>query len=234
MNSSFTSAIARALPPASRQSQFRASPLHIMRSFSSSPSIRANDKGQAREIERNILGANRGSGAKSDEDNPFNVLGKIVGNRRTPQSPTPDYTRMAESLESEVMKHAYADRAPPHHLHVFSHRRNTHITLTRPNGEPIMCLSCGNLGFQKAARGGYDPAYQLTNYFFTKIHEKGLLLDIQRLELIFRDFGPGRDAFVRVLLGQEGRAIRGLISRVTDATRIKFGGTRSRHVRRLG
>ena len=59
-------------------------------------------------------------------------------------------------------------------------------------------------------------------------------MEIKRLEVVFRDFGPGREAFTKVLLGSEGRNIRGLVSRVTDATRLKFGGTRSRKVRRLG
>lgn len=98
----------------------------------------------------------------------------------------------------------------------------------------MLSMSCGNLGFRKAGRAGYDPAYQLAAHVFGKIHEKGILLEIQRMELILRDFGPGREAFVKVLLGNEGRAIRGLVSRVTDATRIKFGGTRSRKSRRLG
>lgn len=145
-----------------------------------------------------------------------------------------DYARMTADLQDEAMKNAYSDRRPSHHLHCYAHKHNTHVTLTRPNGEPILSMSCGQLGFRKAGRAGYDPAYQLTAHVFSKIHEKGILLEIQRLELILRDFGPGREAFVKVLLGNEGRAIRGLVGRVTDSTRIKFGGTRSRKSRRLG
>jgi len=35
-------------------------------------------------------------------------------------------------------------------------------------------------------------------------------------------------------LGTEGRLLRGKIGTVSDATRLKFGGTRSRKPRRLG
>lgn len=145
-----------------------------------------------------------------------------------------DYARMAEKLEADMMKHPYADRAPPHHLHVYSHKHNTILTLTRPNGNPMMSIGCGQIGFRKAGRSGFDPAYQLSSHVMSQIQERGYLLEIKRLEIVFRGFGKGRDAFTKVLLGNEGRRIRGLVSRVTDSTRVKFGGTRSRKVRRLG
>lgn len=129
---------------------------------------------------------------------------------------------------------AYGNRTPPYNLHVYAHKHNTIITLTRPNGNPIMSLGCGNIGFRKSHRSGYDPAYQLSSHVFAQIQERGLLHEINNIALVLRGFGMGRDAFIKVLLGNEGRNIRPLVSRVTDATRIKFGGTRSRHVRRLG
>ena len=56
---------------------------------------------------------------------------------------------------------------------------------------------------------------------------------IRHLEVVLRDFGPGREALTKILLGAEGRALRGRIIRVMDATRLKFGGTRSSNPRRL-
>lgn len=66
-----------------------------------------------------------------------------------------------------------------------------------------------------------------------RIIQRGLLREIQALELVLRDFGPGREAFTKILMGQEGKALRGRIVRVMDATRLKFGGTRSPRPRRL-
>lgn len=57
---------------------------------------------------------------------------------------------------------------------------------------------------------------------------------IRQLEVVLRDFGPGRQAVGKILLGSEGRALRSRIVRVMDSTRLKFGGTRSKKPRRLG
>ncbi|RAL11537.1 mitochondrial 37S ribosomal protein uS11m [Aspergillus homomorphus CBS 101889] len=141
---------------------------------------------------------------------------------------------MAESLEAEILKQPYADRAPPHYLHIYAHRRNTILTLTKPNGNVMLSLSCGHLGFRKSGRSGYDPAFQLTSHFFAQMHERAYMLEIKRLELVFRDFGQGREAFTKVLMGNEGKNVRNAVVSVTDSTRLKFGGTKSRHVRRLG
>lgn len=54
------------------------------------------------------------------------------------------------------------------------------------------------------------------------------------IEVVLRGYGQGREAFQKALLGSEGRLVKGLVKKVTDNTRLKFGGTRSRAVRRLG
>lgn len=139
-----------------------------------------------------------------------------------------------ERVQKNVFEQPYETASPAHNLHVFAHRRSTIITLTRPNHEVMLTQACGNIGFRHAKRKGYDPAHQLTSHTLARIQEQGWLQEIKRLELIFRDFGPGREAFTKILLGNEGKNFHPLISRVTDATRLKFGGTRSPQVRRLG
>ncbi|KAI4134142.1 MAG: hypothetical protein LQ347_001762 [Umbilicaria vellea] len=123
---------------------------------------------------------------------------------------------------------------PPHHLHIYATKHNTHITLTRPSRDPLLSVSSGNIGFRKAARGTYDAGYQLGAYVMGRIQQKGYLGEIQYLEVVLRGFGPGREAVGKVLLGSEGRNLRPRVVRVTDATRLKFGGTRSKKPRRLG
>ncbi|EGE06405.1 VPS9 domain-containing protein [Trichophyton equinum CBS 127.97] len=85
----------------------------------------------------------------------------------------------------------------------------------------------GNIGFRKGHRGDYDAAHQLAVYVMGKIQERGFLMQINGLEVILRGFGPGREAFTKVLLGKEGKVLRERIVRVSDSTRLKFGGTRS-------
>ena len=127
-------------------------------------------------------------------------------------------------------------RKEPYHLNVYATKHNCHITWTRPNREPILSKSAGNLSFKKGQRGQFDSAYQLSTFVMSKMQEKGLsTIDSGQIEieLILRGFGPGREAFTKALLSSEGRFLQDKISRVVDATRLKFGGTRSRNVRRL-
>lgn len=125
-----------------------------------------------------------------------------------------------------------------HHLHVYATKHNTHITLTNPERGALISVSTGIIGARKAQRGTYDAAYQLAAWVMKQIPQKGQdrkwYKDLKRIELVLRGFGPGREAVTKVLMGSEGRDIRKKIVRVTDATRLKFGGVRSPKPRRLG
>jgi small subunit ribosomal protein S11 len=125
-------------------------------------------------------------------------------------------------------------REEPHHIHVYATRHNTHITITRPDYSPLLSKSAGNIGFRHSQRKHYDSAFQLAAYVFEKLHETGKSRDITKLAVILRGFGAGREAVTKALLGSEGRYLRGKIVSVSDATRLKFGGTRSKKPRRLG
>lgn len=163
----------------------------------------------------------------------------------TPHHPTPfpssTLLNFSSHLQSQVKNgdisreklNAPIRLPPPHHLHVFATKHNCHITLSNGARKPLISVSAGNIGFRKHARGTYDAGYQLGAYVMGRIMQRGLLREIQALELVLRDFGPGREAVTKILMGQEGKALRGRIVRVMDATRLKFGGTRSPRPRRL-
>ncbi|KZZ96137.1 Ribosomal protein S11 [Moelleriella libera RCEF 2490] len=125
------------------------------------------------------------------------------------------------------------DDLEPYHFHVYSHKHNTHITCTKPNREPIISMSCGNIGYRKSRRGTFDSAYSLTKYVLERLIHTGWPMKMRRLELVLRGFGQGREAVVKVLMSPEGKILREKIVRVADSTRIKFGGTRSEKPRRL-
>lgn len=166
---------------------------------------------------------------------------------------------IAQSAQEEAATRSNAKISAdePYHLNVYAHRHNMHITFTEPSRNPILSFSAGNIGLRKAQRSSYDACFQLAAYTFRKMAEKQwrvggkkmthntmkTLSDIRRpgamhggsgIEIVFRGFGPGREAFQKALLGTEGRMIKPLVSKVTDSTRLKFGGTRSPKVRRLG
>jgi len=137
-------------------------------------------------------------------------------------------------------------------MHIYASRQNVHITVMRPPAwtDPItekqygmgknphrtvaLSMSAGNIGFRKAGRKHYDSAFQLAGYVLTRMRESGIAALIEEMEVSLRGFGAGREAVSRALLGTEGRQLRHKVTRVTDATRLKFGGTRSRKPRRLG
>ncbi|QDS74236.1 hypothetical protein FKW77_002763 [Venturia effusa] len=119
----------------------------------------------------------------------------------------------------------------PHRLHIYTTKHNTHITLARPNTEPILAFSAGNIGFRKGQRGSYDAAFQLASYVFKMMKDRALLQDsnernmdfddldmkiedpIRNLEIVLRGFGKGKEAVVKAIMGNEGRNLRSKIIR---------------------
>lgn len=149
-----------------------------------------------------------------------NSLGSVI-----PNNPNAEFGNLAKGEWEED------DR---HHIHIYAHKHNTHITLTDPSRNPMVSVSCGNIGFKKAGRGTYDAAYQLAAFVMLRIKDMGWLPKIQKIELVYRGFGKGREAVTKAILGSEGKDIRPLINKLSDSTRLKFGGTRSKKPRRLG
>ncbi|KAL2052680.1 hypothetical protein ABVK25_006920 [Lepraria finkii] len=152
------------------------------------------------------------------------------------------YTRTSNQQNPRSTSLTYREPPKPHRLHIYATKHNCHITLAQGNRDALISVSSGNLGFRKAARGSYDAAYQLGAFMMSKITSQGMLSDeypgkggpIRALEVVLRDFGPGREAVTKILLGSEGKGLRSRILRVMDSTRLKFGGTRSKKPRRLG
>ena len=183
---------------------------------------------------------------KAESTDPTELFKKVLGeterrvtrDRSGPSSRLQELGRTAQlTVNSRSAAGASAktnvDGNVPHHLHVYATKHNTHIAFTRPNGDPILGLACGNIGFRKSHRGTFDSAYQLSTFIMGKMLEGGHLAKVEKIEIVFRGYGPGREAFQKALLGTEGRRIKPLVQRATDYTRLKFGGCKSRNVRRL-
>ena len=145
-----------------------------------------------------------------------------------------DTSALDGSSGLDSMKQDAADHLDEYHFNVYGHKKNTHITVSKPNRDVIISLSTGNLGFKKSNRHTFDAAYQLGAYVMDRLTHMGWHKKIKKMEVILRGFGPGREAATKILLGSEGRFFRNAITRVSDATRLKFGGTRSKKPRRLG
>ncbi|KAH3678317.1 hypothetical protein WICMUC_001598 [Wickerhamomyces mucosus] len=141
-------------------------------------------------------------------------------------------------------------------LHCNFTKNNTHLTLTavtedlnflkkNPNlstNEKILyyyqlpeivkiSISTGALGFRKSARGEYEATFQTAAKMFQLMEDKGYL--DKNIEIVFKNFGKGREAFIDAIKGKEGNMIRPHVVRLQDDTKLKFGGTRSPKTRRL-
>ncbi|KAK9370633.1 hypothetical protein V1509DRAFT_616362 [Lipomyces kononenkoae] len=129
-------------------------------------------------------------------------------------------------------------------MHCLFNRNNTHLTLSAvyrdvanpynlPGQEPVkhMCMSTGQVGFKKGARGEVEATYRLTVQFFARMVERGLT--DKPVEIILRNFYKNRGMFLEVLTGREGARVRKCVTRITDGTRLRHGGVRPPARRRL-
>lgn len=115
----------------------------------------------------------------------------------------------------------------PHQIHINATFNNTIITLTRPNGAPLVTTSGGSAGFKKAARSGYEAAHQAALQLLEKMNAKNL--QVPNVHIVLKGFGPGRDAAFKALVSGNSWNVK----RITDATPIPFGGCRPKKARRL-
>jgi small subunit ribosomal protein S11 len=115
----------------------------------------------------------------------------------------------------------------PYRLHINATFNNTILTLASPKGQVIAATSGGTAGFKKAARSGYEAAHQAALQLIAKMQEKNL--QIVNFHIIFKGFGPGRDAAFKAFTAQYGSSCKQL----TDATPVPFGGCRPKKARRL-
>lgn len=146
-----------------------------------------------------------------------------------------------------------------YYLHCLTSHSNTLLTLTNWKHEPVLWTSAGLCGFKKAARGGYEAGFRSTTMMLEKMRqreeddaafERKSRLEPQRvqktqlkkqklpfrpyqIDLIIKDFGSGREAVMKAIMGVEGDHYRNKIAQIIDATPLKFGGVRARAVRRL-
>ncbi|ORZ17760.1 hypothetical protein BCR42DRAFT_412459 [Absidia repens] len=153
-----------------------------------------------------------------------NILYESANKQQSQQSPFSggsDYDMGYLALSLSSMNQA------PYQLHVNASFNNTIITLTRPNGSPLVSTSGGSAGFKKAQRSGYEAAHQAAIQLLEKMQAKNL--QVPNIHIVLKGFGPGRDAAFKALVAGAAWNVR----RITDATPVPFGGCRPKKARRL-
>lgn len=102
-------------------------------------------------------------------------------------------------------------------------------------------LSTGPLGFRKANRGEYEAGFQTATKCLEQVYaqirreraKNNIVNKHLPIDIIMKDFGKGRSAFITAMNGKEGSMVRPYIRQVSDGTALKFGGVRSPAIRRL-
>jgi small subunit ribosomal protein S11 len=205
-------------------------PISFLRSISSTPARWADPpkKQPLRPADALMEGLYGPSRSSKGQTHSMAEISKALGGSGTPAG-----VNTAALLDPTQSVAAPEDALEPYHFHIYSQRHNTHITCTRPNREPIISMSCGNIGFKKSRRGTFDAAYSLAKYVLERLIHTGWPPKMNKLEVVLRGFGQGREAAVKVLMSPEGKVLRDKIIRVADNTKIKFAGTRAKKRRRL-
>lgn len=114
------------------------------------------------------------------------------------------------------------------------------------SGHPLKAgsWSGGSCGFKGVNRSGYEAGYQCAVRAFARVKQLaressemggvgGMSMGVARFEVLFKGFGRGREAVYKALMTSEGDDVRPYVTRVTDNTPIKIGGTRAKKTRRL-
>lgn len=138
---------------------------------------------------------------------------------------------LEEIINKSVHDKPFSSEDKIYHLHAYCSDNNTIVTLTDLHYNPVISLTSGMVGFKKSQRGGYEAGYRVCVSLFERMIQKNIRPT--QLEIILRGFGKGREAIFKCINGMEGQSFRRCVSRITDATRIKFGGVRGRKVRRV-
>ncbi|TFK86499.1 translational machinery component [Polyporus arcularius HHB13444] len=149
-----------------------------------------------------------------------------------PRAPAPT-NPIAHAAREKGRKGGVAQaKAPLYAVSVKSTRNNTIATFARPDGNQLVTLTGGKLGFKKSNRNGYEAGYQCAVGIIGAIEKEMARVDLD-WELFLKGFGQGRDAILTALTTAVGEQVKPKLRRITDRTPLKIGGTRGQKTRRI-
>lgn len=109
-------------------------------------------------------------------------------------------------------------------IYIFSSYNNTILNVTDEQGNVLTWVSSGNIGFKGAKKATPFAASKVAE----NIAERAKKLGIEKVKILVRGIGSGRESAIRSLAG------RGLeISSIKDITPIPHNGCRPAKARRV-
>lgn len=133
---------------------------------------------------------------------------------------------MTDSSTSSTTKRKKAKRSVPvGQMHVLASFNNTIVTFTDPKGAALSASSAGACGFRGSKKGTAYAAQVATEKAAQAAKQ---LYGLNRVEVIVRGVGLGRDAAIRTLHNVDMQ-----VEIIKDATGVPHGGVRPRKARRV-
>jgi small subunit ribosomal protein S11 len=159
---------------------------------------------------------------------------KLQEDKFPPKAPSDSFPRDPPLNPISNRRQFTGPDVPVYCLYWNSTKHNTVATFTNHEGHIRGWVTGGSCGFKHTRRGEYEAGYQCAIRIFKKIEEElAVTKEPFKLHILYKGFGQGRQALDSVLMTSEGENIRPLLSRMTDRTPLKIGGTRARKARRL-
>lgn len=113
---------------------------------------------------------------------------------------------------------------PAGKVYVLATFNNTIVTVTDPKGNVLSAASAGASGFRGSKKGtAYAAQVAAEKVIATAKQNYG----VEKVEVVVRGIGLGRDAAVRTLINQKVQ-----VDSIRDATGIPHGGVRPRKAKR--
>lgn len=127
-------------------------------------------------------------------------------------------------VEAPKKKRKARRSVPQGNVYVLATFNNTIITITDPKGNVLSTASAGGAGFRGSKKGTAYAAQVAAEKAIANAKQN---YGVDKVDVIVRGIGLGRDAAVRTLINQ-----RLQVESIRDATGVPHGGVRPRKAKR--
>ena len=151
-----------------------------------------------------------------------------MGKKHIIQADQEELLKEKEKVDDTIKKEAKAkpttERVSEGKIYVSSSYNNTLITLTNSRGQVLAWKSAGSVGFKGTKKATSFAASRVAEAI-SNIYKK---IGIEKISVLIRGVGAGRESAVRTLVAQGLNVIS-----IKDVTPIPHNGCRPKKVRRV-
>lgn len=149
-----------------------------------------------------------------------------MGKKRIIKKTEEEVLKEGEKIEAKIKKESKvgARRISEGRVYIASSYNNTLMTLTNMKGDVLLWKSAGNIGFKGTRKATPFAASKVAAAFIEGLRKLG----VERVEVLIKGIGSGRESALRSLANQGVDIIS-----IKDITPIPHNGCRPRKARRV-